>query len=151
MYAVRLHLVRCWLGQRIQNNYSQDINANAFLNRQCSVVIMSICLVLLRVELPKYDPIELVDRYRSYRLPEPPFDATPAIGTTQDGYQFVAFENVGKKEPIAYIGWDRLDKPDHYKLIPLTAKSVVPIGKMAPDRALWPTIDQENHIRRLAR
>lgn len=88
--------------------------------------------------VPQFDPIQLVERYRAYRLPEPPLEAAPVLCTDESTIQLPGFARAGKPT-IVFRPWNACDtEPAGVgKVEPLEAARVKRIDY---DDALWPII-----------
>lgn len=101
---------------------------------------MLIALVLLAPpEIPRFDPIELVARYRAYRLPEPPLDAKPVVCTDISTVQSMAFA-VPSKPSVIYELWKAraINAVDDERI--LGPMAGVSLRDIRADEDLWPSV-----------
>ena len=94
--------------------------------------------MLFSHSVPQFDPIKLVERYRAYRLPEPPMDAIPVLCTDASTVQLPGFARAGKLN-IVYRPWNpcRTEPAEDQTVEPLAGARIKRIDYGVP---LWPTV-----------
>ncbi len=89
---------------------------------------------------PGYNPIDLVELYRTYHLPEPPLQAMPVVCTSRFSSPILGFQVQGKGIHPVFWPWQPLTGFQNYDVERIEPAIPGGVRGVEADWTLWPTV-----------